>query len=615
MNAANAGLPGVDISQGHRDFVDLHAEAVGSLGEHLKQIGDIIADSTQPPRVGAPRTTAAKVRDKLELYKEYCVEVQKRREEIEKKREEDLRRLVAWRKECGTEGANLVEELEALYDKVRTQKHMIEERDTTIEQQIEEIEGLNETIERKRQKLAYLASFYAEKKELFRADRALRAGVSSWLQCTVDNIKFKFQADQEWEKLRIEHQQRLRKAACERRLKGIRTQREANLLQKCFLAMQEETIEGRGNRHLNEIRRRYEDHVLVLQGQFAQAMGDEEKAKTLVAEQVRRIEEEKKKAKESERLMREAQKDARAARQERDRMAALRDQAIADRDEARRLQKIAEDESAQAKKDAAFAKDRMEEYKEMMLKSQDVQRELEELLRKKNKKIKSLQRMLVELGAESDSDAPPDERPPAFFVNEDGTKAPRPRTRKERMAMAYREAESARWELRLGMAAMVDKEVGHKAVVDRLREDLDIASREISNVRGANEVLHADVEAAVAAANAVQTIGPCPTCGAGRGGFRLEDRRPATAGAEIVDLTHAPLPEPPLVPLAPSRSAVPPWSPAMPNLAPPKPGSAGQGSATSVATPQALVKSASQPIVMPPLTTQPAAAAPDRLAP
>lgn len=26
-------------------------------------------------------------------------------------------------------------------------------------------------------------------------------------------------------------------------------------------------------------------------------------------------------------------------------------------------------------------------------------------------------------GAESDSDAPPDERAPAFFVNEDGTKA------------------------------------------------------------------------------------------------------------------------------------------------------------------------------------------------
>ena len=103
-------------------------------------------------------------------------------------------------------------------------------------------------------------------------------------------------------------------------------------------------------------------------------------------------------------------------------------------------------------------------------------------VRKKQKKVQSLQRMLAEIGAltapplsggtasqqtvdilpwkgaESDSDAPPDERAPAFFVNEDGTKAlaclrndgvhtghaivdepksvmqvPRPRTRKERM--------------------------------------------------------------------------------------------------------------------------------------------------------------------------------------
>ena len=31
--------------------------------------------------------------------------------------------------------------------------------------------------------------------------------------------------------------------------------------------------------------------------------------------------------------------------------------------------------------------------------------------------------LLIFWGAESDSDAPPDERAPAFFVNEDGTKA------------------------------------------------------------------------------------------------------------------------------------------------------------------------------------------------
>merc|ERR1719436_1149901 len=117
-----------------------------------------------------------------------------------------------------------------------------------------------------------------------------------------------------------------------------------------------------------------------------------------------------------------------------------------------------------------------------MIKAEQAQRELEDILRKKNKKIASLQRMLVELGAESDSDAPPDERPPAFFVNEEGTKVPRPRTRKERMCMAYREAETARWELRLGMAA---KEVANKKTMSRLVQDLTTSQREVKEVRWA----------------------------------------------------------------------------------------------------------------------------------
>ncbi|CAE7832025.1 unnamed protein product [Symbiodinium sp. CCMP2592] len=57
----------------------------------------------------------------------------------------------------------------------------------------------------------------------------------------------------------------------------------------------------------------------------------------------------------------------------------------------------------------------------------------------------------LEKGAESDSDAPPDERAPAFFVNEDGTKA-LGAAAKDKKGMAFREAESARYELRLGMA-------------------------------------------------------------------------------------------------------------------------------------------------------------------
>merc|ERR1719401_256380 len=176
---------------------------------------------------------------------------------------------------------------------------------------------LIETIKQREQKMHKLALLVIEKKDLLRMDRAMRVGVCSWLQCTFDNIKFKFKADQEKERLKIEHHKRLRKACAERRLKGIEREKVRRVMRQCFLAMQEETVEMRALRHLEELRRRYEDHVLILEAQLAQALGDEEAAKELVAEQVRRLEAEKKKAKEAEKAMKEAQKDARAARVER----------------------------------------------------------------------------------------------------------------------------------------------------------------------------------------------------------------------------------------------------------------------------------------------------------
>lgn len=588
-------MAGVDISEGARELVDISAENIGTLGEHLKQIGDIIGESTQPPRRDAPRSIARKVGDKLALFQAYTDDVARRRKEIEKKTQEDFERITAWRKDCGTEGATLVEELEALYDKVREQKRMLEEKQEELEAEQEKVVQLNLVVDRKNKKLMFLAEVVVQKKDVFREDKAQRAGLSSWLQCTFDNIKFKFKADQEKERLKIEHHKRLRKAACERRLKALNRQRELGVLGRCFLALQEETVEGRAFRHLEILRRRYEDHVLILEAQLAQALGDEEKAKALVAEQVRRMEEEKRKAREAERQMKEAQKDARAARLERDKMQKARDKAIAERDEANRLREIAENERDLAVKEAAEANERAEEYKIAMVKAEAVQRELEDLMRKKNKKIKSLQRMLVELGAESDSDAPPDERPPAFFVNEDGTKVPRPRTRKERMNMAYREAESARWELRLGMAAMVDKEVGHKNTLTKLLRDMDTTNREVKEVRWANEVLQKDLHAAVEAAQKPQT---CQNCAGG------------ALSARDIDLAHAPLAAPPSAPLASSNSAVPPWSPTRPQFVP------AQADLGSNSPRHLLLKTASTPILMPSLASPPAGSAPpEKLAP
>eukprot|EP00435_Cladocopium_sp_Y103_P015639 s1364_g3.t2 len=170
------------------------------------------------------------------------------------------------------------------------------------------------------------------------------------------------------------------------------------------------------------------------------------------------IEEARRLQDEAERSMKLAQREAREAHQEKDKALRQRDAA----EEARRAAEAQRDEAYRAKEAAeaseAYAKEQAEVFQQARLKAEARQRKAEEQVRKKQKKIQSLQRMLAEIGAESDSDAPPDERAPAFFVNEDGTKVPRPRTRKERMGMAYREAESARYELRIGMVlALIGK--------------------------------------------------------------------------------------------------------------------------------------------------------------
>lgn len=332
----------------------------------------------------------------------------------------------------------------------------------------------------------------------------------------------------------------MRKARAQARLDTIQRERATRMSQACMLAFQEECFEMRHERHLEELRRRYDDHVLVLNAQLAQAMGDEEKAAEMVAEQVRRMEEAKAQAREAEKQMKLARRDARTARDE-------RDKALGMMREAQEAQAVAEAraDKAEAERDAAVAE--ATESRELAAsaeaaraKAEKGQRDAEEQVRKKAKKIQSMQRILAEIGAESDSDAPPDERPPAFFVNEDGSKAPRPRTRKERMGMAYREAESARFELRLGMAAMIDKDINSAYERDRLRTNLEIAQREIQEVRTAHEALAADADASAeevkrlkAAAEAAATVEPEKT---------LEPMSPSTGSFDPATPVFVPAP-------------------------------------------------------------------------
>jgi len=588
-------MSNADISEGARELVDITAEAVGGMGQHLSQIGDIIANAKMPPKKGE-RGAARRCKDKLELYKAYCLDVARRKNEIETKMKEDFIRLREWRKEAGTEGTSMIEELEILFNKVRAQEKMLEgERQKVANEKLKVCE-LVLLIKRKDEKHRMLSEAFINKINWSKDEIRRRAGICSWVQYNFDNIRFRFKAEQESQKLKIDYHRKMRKARAQGRLDCIRREQQQRLLQACILSIQEEAVEARHVRHEEEMRRRYEDHVLVLNGQIAQALGDEEQAKELIAEQVRRLEDAKTKAREAERLMKLAQRDARDAQAEAEKARLEARDAREAQAAAERRADAAEADAREARVEAADANARADASDGLRVKAEQATFKAEEEVRKKAKKISSLQHMLAELGAESDSDAPPDERPPAFFVNEDGTKAPRPRTRKERMGMAYREAESSRWELRLGMAAMLDKDMTSAMHIDRLRHELQFSQREVNEVREANGQLSADLANAEQAAREAREAALQVT--RGREAWATQ-RLPAPE-------VHAPLPE---LPLASSTAAASPFNPQRPLFEP------ALLLELPDASPRLLLKTASQPILMPPLygSERPGSGSPEKI--
>merc|ERR1712019_265501 len=128
----------------------------------------------------------------------------------------------------------------------------------------------------------------------------------SWVQNTFDEVRFQFKASQEKEKLKIEHHQKMRKARAQARLDIINLERTGRLLASCFIRFQEECIEGRHVRHLWEIQQAFDDYKLIMESQLAQALGDEDAAKALVAEQTRRMEAARAAEKEAKRKMKAA---------------------------------------------------------------------------------------------------------------------------------------------------------------------------------------------------------------------------------------------------------------------------------------------------------------------
>lgn len=563
----------VDVSEGARDLVNISAENVSMLGQHLKQIGELIDTSKIAGYKEGERTAAQKIREKYDLFNEYQADKQKEQAEIEAKYKADWDRMREWRKHAGNEGASLLEELKNLMQKTSHLETRIEEEGIKLVNEKEKVRDMLLVVRRKEQKLVKPCRKIIQLEESYSDNAYLRAALCSWVQNTFDEVRFQFKAAQEKEKLKIEHHQSMRRARAQARLDCIKEESKTRLLTACFIRFQEECIEGRHQRHLHEIQKAFEDYKLVLEAQIAQALGDEEAAAELVRQQTERMEaaraaerEAKRRAKAAEHAQRQAEEEARHANELRAEALEAKAQAEKERDDAVVAMRIAQ-------KEAEAANLRADQSDAARKEAEEARDQAEEDLRRKLKKIDSLQRMLAELGAESDSDCPPDERPPPFFVNNDGTKAPRPRTRKERMQMAQREAEVARWELRLGLAVMVDKDINMANAMDRLKFELRTTEQECDEVRWANKVLINDVNAIQAALNAARRLPP-------------SDMAVQTLPDDGV---YAPLPAPPAVPFAPSTAGVSLYDPTRPTFIAAKD------------SPNLLKKTPSAPIFMPSL--------------
>mmetsp|Transcript_52120 Transcript_52120/g.124142 ORF Transcript_52120/g.124142 Transcript_52120/m.124142 type:complete len:606 (-) Transcript_52120:264-2081(-) len=565
----------VDLNAAARDTVELNGDEVAALGEHLEEIGGLIATAELLPKKGK-MSVVQKISDNLHVYKEYANEINRRRAELEARLKAEFERMQEWRQFAGSEGESLLDQLNGLLDKAKELQASLKLERTRVACERGKVQELLEVSDRKDKKIEAVCQRLLETAAEKRRMESMFQLYTSMMKNSFSEVRFKFKAQQEKERLMVEHHQKMRKSRAQARLDVISRERDKRLLQRCFLGMQEEVVEARHSHQMTELRQRHKDENLVLNGQLAQAVGDEEAAKELVYEQVRRMEEARSAQEEAEKQSQKALWVSRQAEAEAEAQSKRAN-------EARSAQSLAEEQrdassldAAQSKAEAAQMRAERDDAVARRMKAEKLQLEAEEEVRRKLIKIDRLQRMLAELGAESDSDGPFEERPPPFFVNADRTKVPRPRTRKERMAMAYREAEAARWESKLVLAAVIDEGVANAQLISRLRSALRLSEQEVEELRWANRVLVADVNATSSSPAA------------------------AASGGVMDDIgMSAPIPAPPEVPLAPTLVGVAQSSPTRPHFVP------AQGEEAS-GSPRLLLKSPSAPVLMPPLCTNPA---------
>lgn len=470
-----------------REMATLSAETVTALGLHLAHMGQIVSAGVNS------HEAVDKIQMEKSRYDKYLASSKDRRKKLELQFVEEQEKMVAYKKQMGgAKGGSLLDELRMLQKKVKELEALLAETRDGLEGERTLRMRLEALQEQQIEKVKNMVKMWMSDG----AKKLVPIIVQNWKRFTDSETKFKFKEISTTKDLLVERHRKLRKDSCKRVLKVIAETRVRRLATWCFVGFQEELCERREERLHEELTRRHENFMLIMQAQVAQASGDEEASKAFAAEQTARMEA----AYEAVRVAEVQRDDARQAEVEMGEM----------KKEAEHRTEVALGEKAQALEEKHQAEVQAEECREETKAAKEETRvmnieklqaidEKEGAIIEKQKmarKNEKLQKSLNELGAESDDDEPEEDKPPPWFVDEQGVKQPRPRTRKERFAMAYNETLACRHEMKLQLAVIIDKDMRAEDRIDKLVELVRQQDRCLTQMRYANQALQGDLRVA-----------------------------------------------------------------------------------------------------------------------
>lgn len=468
-----------------REMATLSAETASGLGFHLAQMGQIVS-------AGNSTEAVKKIQTEKSRYEKYLANSKDRRKKLELQLLEEQDNMVAYKRQMGNaKGVSLLDELRVLQKRVKELEHLLGTEKELLEGERRvrvKLEAMQEaSLERVKNMVKMWLSDNAAK--------LIPVIVTLWKRYADSEVKFKFKEVATGKDLMVERHRKMRKDCCNRVLNSIRVTRSMRVAAWCWVGFQEELIERRQERLQAELNRRHENALKVMENQVAQASGDEEKSKAAAAEQYRMMEEAHQATERAEKQRDEARaaevkmEEAKQAAEHRTEVAlGEKKQALEEKHEAEVFAQEKVEETKVAKEETRVMNvektKALEEKKDAQLMQQQAERRNEKLTRSLN-----------ELGAESDDDEPEEDKPAPWFLDEQGVKQPRPRTRKERMAMSFNESLVMRQEMKLQLAAIIDKDLRAEDRIDKLIELVRQQDRCLSQLRYANMALQGDLKA------------------------------------------------------------------------------------------------------------------------